>query len=66
MKENDYSSWALDTLLVHSNKLNYTSNNSGIPTVEPISTSTTYLQRNAEMLDHAFSGISQSVETAYV
>jgi cystathionine beta-lyase/cystathionine gamma-synthase len=66
MKENAYSSWALDTLLVHSNKLNNTSNNSGIPTVEPISTSTTYLHRNAEMLDHAFSGISQSGEAAYV
>jgi cystathionine beta-lyase/cystathionine gamma-synthase len=66
MKEHDYSSWALDTLLVHSNKLNYTSNNSGLPTVEPISTSTTYLHRNAEMLDQAFSGISPSGEPAYV
>jgi cystathionine gamma-synthase/methionine-gamma-lyase len=66
MKEHDYSSWALDTLLVHSNKLHYPSNNSGIPTVEPISTSTTYLHRNAEMLDQAFSGIAPSGEPAYV
>jgi cystathionine gamma-synthase/methionine-gamma-lyase len=66
MKEHDYSSWALDTLLVHSNKLNQTSNNSGKPTVEPISTSTTYLHRNAEMLDQAFSGFSPSGEPAYV
>src|SRR5437764_10197848 len=66
MKEHNYSSWALDTLLVHSNQFNYTSNNSGKPTVEPISTSTTYLHRNAEMLDQAFSGISPSGEPAYV
>jgi len=43
MKELDYSSLALDTLLVHSNKPNSASNNSGKPTVDPISTSTTYL-----------------------
>jgi len=66
MKEHDYSSWALDTLLVHSNRLNHASSNSGKPTVEPISTSTTYLHRNAEMLDQAFSGISPSGEPAYV
>ena len=66
MIEHDYSSWALDTLLVHSNKLNHVSSNSGKPTVEPISTSTTYLHRNAEMLDQAFSGISPSGEPAYV
>ena len=66
MKEHDYSSWALDTLLVHNNNLALTSNNSGKPTVEPISTSTTYLHRNAEMLDQAFSGISPSGEPAYV
>ena len=66
MKQFDYSSWALDTLLVHSNKLNRTTHNSGKPTVEPISTSTTYLHRNAEMLDQAFSGSSPSGEPAYV
>ena len=66
MKQHDYSSWALDTLLVHSNKLNRSSNNSGKPTVDPISTSTTYLHSNLEMLDQAFSGISPSGEPAYV
>ena len=66
MNQFDYSSWALDTLLVHSNKLNRTTHNSGKPTVEPISTSTTYLHRNAEMLDQAFSGSSPSGEPAYV
>ena len=66
MKQFDYSSLALDTLLVHSNKLSHTTNNSGKPTVEPIYTSTTYLHANAEMLDQAFSGISSSGEPAYV
>lgn len=66
MKERDYSSWALDTLLVHSKKLNSKSNNFGIPTIDPISTSTTYLHSNLEMLDQAFSGISPSGEPVYV
>src|SRR6516164_4819716 len=66
MNQFDHSSWALDTLFVHSNKLNHTTHITGIPTVEPISTSTTYLHRNAEMLDQAFSGISPSGEPAYV
>lgn len=66
MNEYDYSSWALDTLLVHTTRLNHTSNNSGKPTVEPISTSTTYLHRNAEMLDQAFSSMTSSGEPAYV
>jgi hypothetical protein len=39
MKELDYSLWAPDTLLVHTNKLISTSNNSGKPTLDPISTS---------------------------
>jgi hypothetical protein len=39
MKELYYSSWALDTLLVHTNKLMSNSNNSGKPAVDPISTS---------------------------
>jgi cystathionine beta-lyase/cystathionine gamma-synthase len=66
MKEHDYSSWALDTLLVQSNRLIHNSNDSGKPTVEPIFTSTTYLHHNAEMLDQAFSGLSSSGEPAYV
>jgi cystathionine gamma-synthase/methionine-gamma-lyase len=66
MKQFDYSSWALDTLLVHSNKLSHTRNNSGKPTVEPIYTSTTYLHLNAEMLNQSFSGRLPSGEPAYV
>jgi cystathionine beta-lyase/cystathionine gamma-synthase len=66
MKQSDYSSWALDTLLVHSNKLSRTTNNSGKPTVEPIYTSTTYLHTNADALDQAFSGRLSSGEQAFV
>ena len=66
MKQFDYSSLALDTLLVHSSKLNHTTYNSGKPTVEPIYTSTTYLHPNAAMLDQAFSGSLPSGEPAYV
>jgi cystathionine beta-lyase/cystathionine gamma-synthase len=66
MKQLDYSSLALDTLLVHSNKLSYTTNNSGKPTVEPNYTSTTYLHLNAEMLDQSFTGRLPSGEPAYV
>ena len=66
MKQFDYSSWALDTLLVHSNKFSHTTNNSGKPTVEPIYTSTTYQHLNAEMQDQSFSGRLPSGEPAYV
>src|SRR6266699_442356 len=66
MKQFDYSSLALDTLLVHSSKLSQTTNNSGKPTVEPIYTSTTYLHTNADALDQAFSGRLLSGEQAFV
>lgn len=66
MKQYDNSSWALDTLLVHSSKLSRTTHNSGIPTVQPIYTSTTYLHTNADALDQAFSGSLPSGEQTYV
>ena len=66
MKQLDYSSLALDTLFVHSNKLNSTTNTFVKPTVEPIYTSTTYQHQDAEMLDQSFSGRSRSGEPAYV
>jgi cystathionine gamma-synthase/methionine-gamma-lyase len=66
MKQFDYSQWTLDTLLVHSNKLSQTTNNSGKPTVEPIYTSTTYLHSTAGTLDQAFSGRLSSGEEAFV
>ncbi len=66
MKQFDYSSWALDTLLVHSSKLSHMASNSGRPTVEPIYASTTYLHSHADTLDQAFSGHLPSGEQAYV
>jgi cystathionine beta-lyase/cystathionine gamma-synthase len=66
MKQIDYSSWALDTLLVHSSKLSHVTSSSGKPTVEPIYASTTYLHTNADTLDQAFSGRLPSGEQAYV
>jgi cystathionine beta-lyase/cystathionine gamma-synthase len=66
MKQSNYSSWALDTLLVQSSRLSQTTNNSGKPTVEPIYTSTTYLHTNADALDQAFSGRLPSGEQAFV
>jgi len=66
MKQFDYSTWALDTLLVHSNKLSKTAHHSGKPTVEPIYTSTTYLHSTADALDQAFSGRLSSGEQAFV
>lgn len=66
MKQIDHSSWALDTLLVHSARLSRTTPRSGRPSVEPIYTSTTYLHPDAAALDQAFSGRLPSGEYAYV
>jgi cystathionine beta-lyase/cystathionine gamma-synthase len=66
LKQLDYSSLALDTLLVHSNIFNHTTHNSGKPTVEPIYTSTTYLHTDAEALNQSFSGRLPSREPSYV
>ena len=66
MKQSDHPSWSLDTLLVHSSKLNRTASDSGQPTVQPIYTSTTYLHTNADALDQAFSGRLPSGEPSYV
>lgn len=66
MKEHDLTPWALNTLLVHSTKLKNALQYSGRPTVDPISTSTTYLHNSAELLDQAFSGTLPSGEPAFV
>ena len=66
MNQFDDTSWALDTLLVHSSKLSHMASSSGKPTVEPIYASTTYLQANADALDQAFSGRLATGEQAYV
>ncbi len=62
----DQSSWALDTLLVHGDKQRQCANHTGMPTVLPIYTSTTYLHQNAEMLEQAFSEHSPSEEQVYI
>lgn len=66
MKRNEEQPWTLDTLLVHGSRKHAISQHSGMPTVQPISTSTTYLHQDAETLDRAFSGELPSGEKAYV
>jgi cystathionine gamma-synthase/methionine-gamma-lyase len=66
MKQSEHPSWTLDTLLVHGNKQSRASSDTGIPTVQPIYATTTYLHRNAEALDSAFIGKLPTQESAYV
>ena len=66
MTQENPVSWGLDTVLVHGNAHNRSKHPSGIPSVEPIYTSTTYLHENAEALDAAFSGPTSSGKPAYV
>ena len=66
MKQSEHFSRTLETLLVHGNKQSQTSSDSGIPTVQPIYATTTYLHRNAEALDSAFSGKLANEQSAYV
>jgi len=66
MKQSEHPSWTLDTLLVHGNKQSRTTSDTGIPTVQPIYATTTYLHRNAEALDSAFNAKLPTEELAYV
>lgn len=66
MSQQEQTAWTLDTLLVHGSTKDAMTSNSGTPTVEPIYQSTTYLHRDAEALDQAFSGQVSNGETAYV
>lgn len=66
MTHDEQQPWTLDTLLVHGSRRHAISQHSGKPTVQPISTSTTYLHQDAETLDQAFSGELPSGEKAYV
>jgi cystathionine beta-lyase/cystathionine gamma-synthase len=66
MKEENTPSWTLDTILVHGGTPDASSTESGVPSVQPIYTSTTYLHANAEALDAAFSGTTASGEPGYV
>lgn len=66
LNQSEPTSWTLDTLLVHASTHRRTPNDRGIPTVQPIYTSTTYLHSSAEALDRAFNGRLPSGEQAYV
>ncbi len=65
MKKPDSSSWKLDTLLIHGTRQSQAMNAAGVPTVQPIYASTTYLHPNAETLDYALDGALPSGEPAY-
>src|SRR6266705_361264 len=65
MKKPERSSWKLDTLLVHSTEQDHVTEATGMPTVQPIYASTTYLHRDTEALDHALGGTLPSGEQAY-
>ncbi len=66
MNQHNHPSWTLDTLLVHGGTRSRTTSATGVPTTLPIHTSTTYIHRNAEALDQAFSGMLPSGEPTYV
>ena len=66
LKQEEHASWSLDTLLVHGSTKQAITDNSGRPTIEPIYQSTTYLHRDIETLDQAFSGQLPGGETSYV
>src|SRR5436305_7261080 len=57
MKRSNNRDWTLETLLVHGyerEREEGSGSRKGVPTVQPIYTSTTYLHYNAETLDQAF------------
>ena len=68
MKRSDNGDWALETLLVHGIEREKSRSSRGVPTVQPIYTSTTYLHPDAEALDRAFENSlsGNESETAFV
>lgn len=66
MKQAGKTSWKLDTLFIHGREHERKVSKAGIPTVQPIYTSTTYLHQNAEALDQAFNGNTPDGEQPYV
>ncbi len=66
MKHFEHVSWSLDTLFVHGVEHKRSASSTGVPTVEPIYASTTYLHPNAAMLDQAFENTPLNEEQSYV
>ena len=69
MKRSNNRDWTLETLLVHGyEREREEGSRKGVPTVQPIYTSTTYLHYNAETLDRAFDNSlsGEKGETAFV
>lgn len=70
MKRTNNRDWTLETLLVHGQEREREEGESrkGVPTVQPIYTSTTYLHYNAETLDQAFDNslLGKEGEMAFV
>ncbi len=54
MKQRSNESWGLNTLFVHGSRHHAQGGTQGIPTVQPIYASTTYLHESAQALDKAF------------
>jgi len=68
MKRSVKGDWALETRLVHGSEREEDRSSRGVPTVQPIYTSTTYLHPDAEALDRAFENSlsGNESETAFV
>jgi cystathionine beta-lyase/cystathionine gamma-synthase len=66
MEEFKDTSWASDTLFVHGGQQARSESVTGVPSVQPIYTSTTFLHQNAEALDRAFESPASAEEQVYV
>ena len=63
----DQAQWDIETMLVHSGRSKRSANKGGgIPNVQPIHASTTYLHESIEDLDQAFNGTTVDGEPAFV
>jgi cystathionine gamma-synthase/methionine-gamma-lyase len=58
--------WNIETRLVHSGRRQQATHSTGLPTVPPIYTSTTYQHKNFDALDQSFEGKNAEGEEAFV